>query len=46
MIWAVLIFSESPSTIQWVGAALVLSGVGFIAISRARRSPIVEPAQP
>ena len=24
MIWAVLIFSESPSAIQWVGAALVL----------------------
>lgn len=46
MIWAVIIFSESPSTIQWVGAALVLSGVGFVAISRARRSPVIAPAQP
>ncbi len=46
MIWAVLIFSESPSTIQWVGAALVLSGVGFVAISRARRTPEIARPNP
>jgi drug/metabolite transporter (DMT)-like permease len=43
MIWAVLIFSEQPSAIQWVGAALVLTGVGFVALSRARRAPVVAP---
>jgi drug/metabolite transporter (DMT)-like permease len=43
MIWAVLIFSEQPSPIQWAGAALVLAGVGFVAVSRARRSAVVAP---
>lgn len=46
MIWAVLIFSEEPSTIQWVGAALVLAGVGFVALSRGRTAPVIAPAQP
>jgi drug/metabolite transporter (DMT)-like permease len=36
MIWGGLIFDERPSTIQLVGAALVLAGVGFVAIARAR----------
>jgi drug/metabolite transporter (DMT)-like permease len=44
MIWAVLIFSEQPSPIQWAGAALVLAGVGFVAVSRARKSAVVAPA--
>jgi drug/metabolite transporter (DMT)-like permease len=43
MIWAVLIFSEQPSPIQWLGAALVMAGVGFVAVSRARRSPVMAP---
>jgi drug/metabolite transporter (DMT)-like permease len=46
MIWAVIIFSESPSTIQLVGAALVMAGVGFVAVARARRTPAIAPAQP
>ena len=46
MIWAVIIFSESPSTIQLAGAALVMSGVGFVAVARARRTPAIAPAQP
>jgi drug/metabolite transporter (DMT)-like permease len=43
MIWAVMIFDESPSSIQLVGAALVLAGVGFVAISGSRRAaePVV-----
>jgi drug/metabolite transporter (DMT)-like permease len=44
MIWAVLIFSEQPSAIQWVGAAMVLAGVGFVAVSRARRSVVMASA--
>jgi drug/metabolite transporter (DMT)-like permease len=44
MIWAVLIFSEQPSPIQWLGAALVLAGVGYVAVARARRSAVVAPA--
>lgn len=43
MIWAVLIFNEQPSTIQWVGAALVLAGVGYVALSRARRARVMAP---
>lgn len=40
MIWAVLIFSEQPSPMQWLGAALVLVGVGFVALTRTRRAVI------
>jgi drug/metabolite transporter (DMT)-like permease len=36
MIWGGLIFDERPSTIQLAGASLVLAGVGFVAIARAR----------
>lgn len=46
MVWAVLIFSESPSSIQLIGAALVLAGVSFVALARARRAPTIAPAQP
>ena len=42
MIWGSMIFDERPSTLQLVGAALVLSGVGFVAVARARGAP--EPA--
>lgn len=34
--WGTLIFAERPSAVQLVGAALVLSGVGWVAVSRAR----------
>lgn len=41
MIWATIIFDESPSTIQLIGAAMVLAGVGYVAITGGRRT---EPA--
>ena len=37
MVWGALIFEERPSTIQLAGAVLVLSGVGAVALARARR---------
>jgi drug/metabolite transporter (DMT)-like permease len=40
MIWAGMIFEESPSPVQLVGAALVLAGVGFVAVTGARRAPV------
>jgi drug/metabolite transporter (DMT)-like permease len=43
MIWGSLIFTERPSPLQMAGAALVLIGVGMVAVSRAR-SP-VQPAE-
>jgi len=47
MVWAVLIFGESPSTVQMIGAAMVLAGVGFVAVTgAARRAPAIAPAQP
>ncbi len=39
MIWGAVIFSESPSTIQMVGAVIVLGGVGFVAMTRSRSVP-------
>ncbi len=41
MIWATITFDESPSTIQLIGAAMVLAGVGYVAITGGRRP---EPA--
>lgn len=41
MIWATILFDESPSTIQLIGAAMVLAGVGYVAITGGRRT---EPA--
>jgi len=43
MIWGALVFDERPSTIQLVGAAVVLAGVGFVAIARARVVPEPTP---
>src|SRR3990172_8585681 len=43
MVWGALIFGERPSTIQLAGAALVLAGVGFVAIARARVAPEPTP---
>ncbi len=39
MMWAAMIFDERPSTIQLIGAAMVLAGVGFVAVARARSVP-------
>ena len=43
MVWGAMIFDERPSTIQLTGAALVLAGVGFVAIARARLAPEPTP---
>jgi len=43
MIWGAWVFDERPSTIQLIGAALVLAGVGFVAIARARVAPEPTP---
>jgi drug/metabolite transporter (DMT)-like permease len=42
MAWAALIFGERPSTIQITGAMVVLGGVAFVTLARARSD--VEPA--
>jgi drug/metabolite transporter (DMT)-like permease len=39
MIWGGLIFDERPSSIQLLGAGLVLAGVGFVAMTSSRRTP-------
>ena len=44
MIWGALIFSERPSLVQMIGAALVLVGVGLVATALARRAPTPAPA--
>lgn len=36
MVWGAIIFSESPSLLQMIGAAIVLGGVGFVAYIRNR----------
>jgi len=46
MVWGVLIFAEAPSVLQMLGAVIVLTGVGYVAVNEARsqRNPTVEPA--
>jgi drug/metabolite transporter (DMT)-like permease len=39
LVWGALIFGERPSTLQIVGAVVVLAGVGFVAFTRAGRVP-------
>ena len=44
MVWGVLIFSERPSLVQMIGAAMVLAGVGLVATALARRASTPAPA--
>ena len=46
LVWGALIFVERPSTLQMIGAAIVLGGVDFFAVTSARSKPVpsVEPA--
>jgi drug/metabolite transporter (DMT)-like permease len=37
MMWGAVIFDERPSTLQILGGAIVLAGVAFVAVMRARR---------
>ena len=39
IVWGAIIFGERPSTVQIVGALIILAGVAFVAIVRARRLP-------
>jgi len=39
LVWGALIFSERPSGLQILGALVVLAGVAFVAIARARTNP-------
>lgn len=36
MVWGAIFFGESPSTLQMIGAAVVLGGVGFVALAPNR----------
>jgi drug/metabolite transporter (DMT)-like permease len=44
MAWGALIFNERPSTLQIIGAVIVLAGVAFVALIRSRRVPEPLPA--
>lgn len=39
MVWGAMIFAERPSTLQMVGAIIVLAGVAFVAVTQARSQP-------
>lgn len=43
MIWGALLFAERPSPIQLTGAALLLLGVGMVAVVSSRRRPLPAP---
>lgn len=44
IVWGALIFGERPSALQIVGALIVLGGVSYVALIRARKAPRPEPA--
>lgn len=47
IVWGAIIFSESPSLLQIIGAVIVLGGVGFVAYIRNRassRAPALQSA--
>lgn len=44
ILWGAIIFDERPSTLQILGAVIVLAGVAFVAFRRARRMPDPLPA--
>jgi drug/metabolite transporter (DMT)-like permease len=44
VVWGAMIFDERPSLLQIVGAVIVLGGVTFVALVRARREPAPAPA--
>lgn len=43
LMWGVLFFTERLSPLQWIGAALVLAGVGSVSISRTTSRTEVAP---
>src|SRR5690606_22566630 len=40
MVWGTLLFAERPSLLQLTGAAIVLTGVGMVAVMTTRRRPV------
>lgn len=40
MVWGAILFMERPSPLQLAGAALVLAGVGMVAMVSSRRRPV------
>lgn len=40
MVWGAILFTERPSLVQLSGAALVLAGVGMVAMISSRRRPV------
>lgn len=44
MAWGALVFDERPSTLQILGAIVVMAGVGFVAMVRAGRTRSSYPA--
>ncbi len=44
MVWGAIIFAERPSTLQIVGAVVVLTGVGLVAVASSRAKPAVPVA--
>lgn len=41
IVWGAIIFGERPSVIQIIGGVIILGGVAFVALVRARRVPPV-----
>lgn len=46
LIWGTLLFNERPSLVQFSGAALVLAGVGMVALVTSRRQSVPVTATP
>lgn len=44
MVWGAIIFDERPSTLQMIGAVIILAGVAIVALIRSRRVPEPLPA--
>jgi len=44
MVWGAIIFDERPSTLQIIGAVIILAGVAIVALIRSRRVPEPLPA--
>lgn len=46
VLWALVIFSEHLSELQWTGVALVLGGVGALTFRGSVERPTTAPAEP
>ena len=44
LLWGAIIFDERPSALQIMGAVIVLAGVSFVALIRARGPALADPA--